>query len=79
MFMTRRAMQVTINESDHRELERWLSAHRTLQQVAQRCRIILRPRKVNRTRISLRAWRKQGKDQPDLAESWSSAAPNKGI
>ena len=34
-------MQVTINESDHRELERWVSAHRTPQQVAQRCRIIL--------------------------------------
>jgi hypothetical protein len=41
MFMARRAMQVTINESDHRELERWVSAHRTPQQVAQRCRIIL--------------------------------------
>jgi len=34
-------MQITINESDHRELERWVSAHRTPQQVAQRCRIIL--------------------------------------
>ena len=34
-------MQVTISESDHRELERWVSAHRTPQQVAQRCRIIL--------------------------------------
>ena len=41
MFMSRRAMQVTINESDHLELERWVSAHRTPQQVAQRCRIIL--------------------------------------
>jgi len=41
MFMTRRAMQVTISESDHRELERWVSAHRTPQQAAQRCRIIL--------------------------------------
>jgi transposase len=34
-------MQVTISESDHWELERWVSAHRTPQQVAQRCRIIL--------------------------------------
>jgi transposase len=34
-------MQVTIGESDHRELECWVSAHRTPQQVAQRCRIIL--------------------------------------
>jgi transposase len=30
-----------MSESDHRELERWVSAHRTAQQVAQRCRIIL--------------------------------------
>src|SRR3989304_4768785 len=41
MYMSRYAMQVTISESDHRELERWVSAHRTPQQVAQRCRIIL--------------------------------------
>jgi transposase len=39
--MSRRAMLVTIGESDHQELERWVSAHRTPQQVAQRCRIIL--------------------------------------
>lgn len=32
---------VTISESDRQELERWVSAHRTPQQVAQRCRIIL--------------------------------------
>ena len=41
MFMSRRAMQVTISEFDQRELERWVSAHRTPQQVAQRCRIVL--------------------------------------
>src|SRR4030042_3304537 len=41
MFMSRRAMQVMISESDHRELERWVSAHRTPQQVARRCRVIL--------------------------------------
>jgi len=34
-------MLVTISESDRQELERWVSAHRTPQQVAQRCRIIL--------------------------------------
>jgi transposase len=41
MFMPRRAMLVTVSEADHRELERWVSAHRTPQQVVQRCRIIL--------------------------------------
>ena len=39
--MSRRAVSVTLNDSDCRELERWVSAHRTPQQVAQRCRIIL--------------------------------------
>jgi transposase len=34
-------MLITISEADHQELERWVSAHRTPQQVAQRCRIIL--------------------------------------
>jgi transposase len=41
MFMPRHAIEVTIKESDRQELERWVSAHRTPQQVAQRCRIIL--------------------------------------
>jgi len=41
MFVSRRAMSLTLNEADHRELERWVSAHRTPQQVAQRCRIVL--------------------------------------
>src|SRR4030043_1355841 len=39
--MSRRAMLIAISESDRQELERWVSAHRTPQQVAQRCRIIL--------------------------------------
>lgn len=39
--MSRRAMQVTLSESDHDELECWVNAHRTPQQVAQRCRIVL--------------------------------------
>jgi transposase len=39
--MSRRAVSVTLNDSDCRELERWVNAHRTPQQVAQRCRIIL--------------------------------------
>ena len=39
--MSRHAILVTVRESDRQELECWLSAHRTPQQVAQRCRIIL--------------------------------------
>ena len=38
--MSRHAMLVTLSESDRHELERWVSAHRTPQQVAQRCRIV---------------------------------------
>ena len=41
MFMPKHAIEVRIEESDRQELERWVSAHRTPQQVAQRCRIIL--------------------------------------
>jgi len=41
MFMPKHAIEVTIRESDRQELERWVSAYRTPQQVAQRCRIIL--------------------------------------
>lgn len=39
--MSRNAMQVTLNQTDSQELQRWIVAHRTPQQVAQRCRIIL--------------------------------------
>jgi transposase len=39
--MPRHAIQVTLNEMDSQELKRWVGAHRTPQQVAQRCRIIL--------------------------------------
>lgn len=39
--MPKHAIAVTIKESDRQELERWVSAHQTPQQVAQRCRIIL--------------------------------------
>lgn len=41
MFMSRRAMPITLSDADSKELKRWVSAHRTPQQVAQRCRIIL--------------------------------------
>ena len=41
MFMSRRAVQVKLNEANRKELERWVNAHRTPQQVAQRCRIVL--------------------------------------
>ncbi len=34
-------MPVTLSNSDRQELERWVNAHRTPQQVAQRCRIVL--------------------------------------
>ncbi len=34
-------MTLTLNQTDREELERWVSAHRTPQQVAQRCRIVL--------------------------------------
>jgi transposase len=39
--MSRRAVPVTLNDADRKELERWVSAHRTPQQVAQRCKIVL--------------------------------------
>jgi transposase len=39
--MSRCAIQVTLSETDSKELKRWVGAHRTPQQVAQRCRIIL--------------------------------------
>ena len=39
--MSRYPIPVKISESDRQEMERWVSAHHTAQQVAQRCRIIL--------------------------------------
>ena len=39
--MSRHAMPITLSEADSQELNHWVSAHRTPQQVAQRCRIIL--------------------------------------
>jgi transposase len=39
--MSRRAMSLTLTATDSQELKRWVSAHHTPQQVAQRCRIIL--------------------------------------
>lgn len=53
--MPRHAVLITLNESDRQELERWVSAHRTPQQVAQRCRIILAAA--------------EGKRDKDIAES----------
>ncbi len=46
--MSRRAIVVRITEPDRQELERWVSAHRTPQQIAQRCRIILAAAKGQR-------------------------------
>jgi transposase len=39
--MARRAIVVNLTEADRQELDRWVRAHRTPQQVVQRCRIIL--------------------------------------
>jgi transposase len=39
--MPKHAIEITVKEPDRQELERWVSAHRTPQQVAQRCRIIM--------------------------------------
>jgi transposase len=39
--MSRKATPVILNETDRQELEQWVRAHRTPQQVAQRCQIVL--------------------------------------
>jgi len=39
--MPRQAPPVDLTEIDRQELERWVAAHRTPQQVSQRCRIVL--------------------------------------
>ena len=39
--MSRQAAPVILNENDCQELERWVRAHRTPQQVVQRCQIVL--------------------------------------
>ena len=39
--MPRRASCVNLTETDRLELERWAAAHRTPQQVSQRCQIVL--------------------------------------
>ena len=86
MFMPKHAIAVTITEPDRQELERWVSAHRTPQQVAQRCRIILEAAKgqkdkeiaqsmeVNRKTVAL--WRQRFfKEGPDCL--WE-VAPGRG-
>jgi len=39
--MARHALPVNLSETDRFELERWVAAHRTPQQVSQRCQIVL--------------------------------------
>jgi len=39
--MSRQATPVVLNETDRQELEQWVRAHRTPQQVVQRCQIVL--------------------------------------
>lgn len=51
MYMSRRAMPITLSDADSKELERWVSAHRTPQQVAQRCRIILAAAKGSQDKV----------------------------
>jgi transposase len=41
LLMPRRALPVNLTEADRLELERWVAAHRTPQQVSQRCQIVL--------------------------------------
>jgi transposase len=40
-FMPRHTLPVNLTETDRLELERWVAAHRTPQQVSQRCQIVL--------------------------------------
>ena len=40
-LMPRHALPVNLTETDRLELERWVAAHRTPQQVSQRCQIVL--------------------------------------
>src|SRR4030095_7116786 len=39
--MPRHAPPLNLTQTDRQELERWVAAHRTPQQVSQRCRIVL--------------------------------------
>ena len=39
--MPRQAQPITLSPTDQTELKSWVAAHRTPQQVAQRCRIVL--------------------------------------
>jgi transposase len=81
--MSRRAIPITLNETDSQELKRWVSAHQTPQQVAQRCRIILAAAKggqdkdiaaamqINYKTVAL--WRQRfGSEGPDCL--WEVAA-----
>lgn len=86
LFVPRRPMTLTLNQTDREELERWISAHRTPQQVAQRCRIVLaaaagqqdkdiaEEMKINFKTVAL--WRKRfGVQGPDCL--WE-VAPGRG-
>ena len=81
--MARQALLVTLSESDRRELERWVSAHRTPQQVVQRCRMIVAAAKGQRDKdiaenmkINVKTvalWRKRfSREGPDAL--WEVAA-----
>ena len=55
-FISRLASPVFLTETDHLELERWVAAHSTPQQVVQRCQIILAA--------------SQGQPDKDIAADW---------
>jgi len=44
-------MEIVLTEPDRLELTRWVSAHRTPQQVAQRCRIVLAAEKGRQDKV----------------------------
>jgi len=50
-FMARHAMVINLTATDRQELEQWVRAHRTPQQVAQRCRIILSAASGNQDKV----------------------------
>ena len=74
--MPRHAKPITLNPTDQTELERWVTAHRTPQQVAQRCRIVLAAAQGQQDQViaadleinykTVALWRQRfGKEGPD--------------
>jgi transposase len=81
--MPRQALPITLNPADQSELEGWVAAHRTPQQVAQRCQIILAAAQGSQDKViaaqlalnpkTVALWRKRfGQEGPDCL--WEVAA-----